>query len=144
MPMFAQRRQLRRLAGHLLLLWLLALSTGIVNACVVGPEGRHAGLLGVQAVQTVHDGHAADGTGHHTPDTQPDNAACVAFCGDVSTTVPAVKAAAADLAKLCSPPLTDPSFDLQAALAAVGVAGAEPGPMQARVPISIAFLRLRL
>jgi len=147
MQLFGQRKRLRRLAGRMLLLWLFALASGLVNACVVEP-----GLRGVElSLAQGHDGlsaahphqHAIVATGHGQQTLHADKVACMKHCDDKPASGPTVKHAA-------DPPTTwvamllTPSLAVESARGLVGVHGAEPGLMLARVPIAIAFLRLRL
>ncbi|MBL8351099.1 MAG: hypothetical protein JNL87_12405 [Burkholderiaceae bacterium] len=147
--MFAQPPRVRRLAAKLLLVWLFALATGIVNACVIAP-GMHS-----MTSQGRTDEHAAvqPAAGEHAagcPDGPDDDSAarsqgpCAKFCADESSGVPAAKQA------------FDPWPALGIAVVptmALAVADAGPGPVdrldgaprrRASLPIPIAFLRLTL
>ena len=146
--MLGQRRRLRRLAAEMLVVWLLALTAGIVNGCVVAPELRHAALSA--------DHHAAlpaSTAGHHGTDGSADpghpapgdaHSPCVKFCGDESTSLPTQKQQSATWTGLWLAPPPSPL---------VAIAAQEPGACAARpdallrrerVPIPIALLRLTL
>ena len=90
--MFGQRKQLRRLAAHLLLGWLFALTTGIVNACVVEPASRHSALPAAlhvdPAAQAHHDEHVGAAVKHAHPSPHADTITCAKFCDETSTPAP--------------------------------------------------------
>jgi len=72
--MFGQRKRLSRLAAHVLLVWLFALTMGIVNACVLEPETHH----GAAAVTHHASAHTHHGSAH------ADKAICIKFCDEPS------------------------------------------------------------
>lgn len=149
--MIAQTARVRRLAAQVLLVWLFALASGLVNACVIAPQlyslesgQREAPMSDAMAgapAQMVHAG---------CPDCPDEGAtslspgACGKFCLDESASVPTAKLA------------LDPGPALGIALVptlALSVAEAGPRlqprsdaapPPKARVPVPIAFLRLAL
>jgi len=161
--MFQHRRALRRLATHVLLLWVFALAAGIANACVPDLAGVTGAVDGSAALFAAADSdeaaapapchavadaaladrsdHGSDGAGHHGNFAK---ANCQDFCAKTSVSIPASKTAL---------------DDLQAhAIVATATAAAIPAPafvpVQPRVPrrdgaqgappILIAFLRLAL
>jgi len=146
--MFGQQRRLRRLAVEMLLVWLFALTSGIVNGCVVAPELRHAGLSA--------DHHAAlpaSTAAHHGTDgsTDPDHSApgdhhspCVKFCGDESTSLPKQKQQSVTWTGLWLAPPPSPLVVIAAQES--GACAAHPDALlrRERVPIPIALLRLTL
>ena len=82
--MFRQRKNLCHLAPHLLLVGWFALTSSIVNACVVAPELRHeAGTSGYVLPQ----GAAAHA--HHN--SHANNAPCAKFSADESAVATAGK-----------------------------------------------------
>jgi len=103
--MFGQRNLRRRLAAQMLLVWLFALTTGIVNACVIGPELRQAAQSAAHELrgggrahpheQTNPQAHpqvlgmASQANGH--PPQQVDNAPCAKFCAGESVSAPVLK-----------------------------------------------------
>lgn len=87
-----QRPHLRRTACITLLAWLLALTAGVANACLLSNPVRTVGVAVDQAaaavgqvVQTPHDDHSKHdpgaGKGHDG------RANCEKFCADESSTV---------------------------------------------------------
>lgn len=146
--MFGQRKRLRRLAAHMLLVWLFALASGIVNACVVEPELRHAALAAAQ------DHHAAAQANQHDPamaaaahEHQAPHAAkypCAKLCDVESVSAPTVKPQADPLNAAWLAPLLVRSLVVHTALVPAGVFDSRHGQLPARIPISIAFLRLTL
>ena len=146
--MFGPRKRLRRLAACTLLVWLFALTTGIVNACVVEPDLRHVALSAQHEPRDAtpahpHE-HAAATVGHEHQTPQGDTPACAKFCDDESASVPTVKQQT-DLLNavwLATPPTG--SLAVQATHESVGGYRAESRLLHARIPIPIAFLRLTL
>ena len=89
MNRFSDIRRQRSTALVILLLWLFAASSGIVNACVLAPHGTDAPLAGVQpsahATATM-PGHAEtlpDHEGHQDSSKAP----CTKVCDDGSQTL---------------------------------------------------------
>lgn len=91
---FAERHCIRRLAARVLVAWLLALATGIVNACVIMP-GAHELVPGHALGATQHTAVEHNAAGCHG--CEDDDAAqampggCAKFCADESSSVPAAK-----------------------------------------------------
>lgn len=138
--MFGRRKQLRTLAAYMLLVWVLALATGVVNACVVELS---AAVSGVSPMRGHH--HDPDGTppDQHQPPSS-EKVACIKFCGDEASGVPTAKlpfdaGSFPGLALL--PTLSMPTSADEAWLLVVR---ADSGPPLERVPIPIAFCRLTL
>lgn len=146
--MFAHPQRVRRLAAKVLLVWLFALATGLVNACVIAP----ASMSGVAGMGDLHAASQPASMDHTAgcPDC-PDEVSsgiwrgpCAKFCVDESTGVPAAKSA------------FDPWLGLDVAVVptmALSVVAAAPLPAQrdldapsrpARASVPIAFLRLTL
>jgi hypothetical protein len=137
--MFGQRKRLRRLAGQMLLVWLFALGAGIVNACVLEPEPHdHV----VRAASPHDQGHGAHG--HRHPASSAAVPACVKFCTDGSTGPAVVKLPVKlpNVTALAPPLALAPA--VQAALGPAGIVHAGYAQLPARIPISIAYLRLAL
>lgn len=128
--MFAQTARVRRLAAQMLLVWLFALATGIVNACAMAPTA-HAPMTHAPGCDACPDAHPAGAA-----------QACAKFCADESTSV---RAAKHDY---------DPWMGLGVAVVptmalSVVVPAHVPDrrphdapPTAARIPVAIAFLRL--
>lgn len=145
--MFAPHARTRRLAAKVLLVWLFALASGIVNACVIAPQAMpaKAAMAGVVPMQPA----AADHRGG-CPDCPDEDTAgvptgpCAKFCVDESSSVPSAQHA------------FDPWPALGIALVpTMALTVAEPAPratdrpdgappVRARIPIPISFLRLTL
>lgn len=141
MSLRTSRRSLRHLAAQVLLLWLFALASGIVNACVVGLDG------GLASHQAGHGHGAMAGHDHDAAAAAPVDgvdalAPCVKFCDDESSSIPAVQAQIVPApGAWITPPATDALAPVVAdARSAARVPHADPAPD--RVPIPIAFLRL--
>ncbi len=89
MKRFSDIRRKRSTPLVMLLLWLFAVSSGIVNACVLDPHGTDAHLAGVQPsdhATTAMPGHAetgADHEGHQDSSKAP----CTKVCDDGSQTL---------------------------------------------------------
>lgn len=139
--MFGQRRHLRTIAARVLLVWLFALATGFVNACLVTPAQA--------APDAHHHEHALPAPDHAAADEHggphANKASCQKFCADEASSVPATKhtldpGPAWGAALLPALPLWVGVDDPGAAFARADTA-APPG---GRVPIRIALLRLAL
>lgn len=140
--------RVRRLAAQVLLAWLFALASGIVNACVLAP-GMHAAAAkvaaGVTAMQSMPGDHEAgcpdcpDEGGASSP-----TSACAKFCVDGSSGSPSAQQVfdpwpALGIAVV--PTMALSVVDAQ--LPAVDRPGGVP-PHQATASIPIAYLRLTL
>jgi hypothetical protein len=137
--MFGSRQRLRTIAGHMLLVWVLALLSTVVNACVVLPPG-----------QAVSD--AAGAVAHHcheaaAPDTNLPPAAksaCAKFCDEDASSAPSSQRLASDAGSLGLALWPTLALAVQAALEPLRVTGTGPGGLPPAVPVTIAFLRLTL
>ena len=145
------QRRLRRLAAYVLLVWLFALGSGIVNACVVAVELRHVEHAAVQ-VQHDHGAMAvhAGAPEHPHPGAHDDGGSnlaqppCERFCDGPPAAPQGDKQSGNPLgaAWLAAAPL--PSFDFPP-LARASATTPDAGPRWvATIPIPIAFLRLTL
>jgi len=145
--MFGQRKRLRALAARMLLVWLFALTAGIVNACVVEPGSGHA--MPSMAGEHHHSGMSPDqgdahGQAHHQRAPGLDKGSCLKFCSDeassvVSTQQPLDPGLVLGLGVLPAPVLwADRDGD------GIRSARADARPPPERVPIQIAFVRLTL
>jgi len=145
--MIAQQARIRQLAAKVLLVWLFALATGIVNACVIAPMATH-GPDPMAATSAIHPDHSGSHAG--CPDCSDDDtedhgqATCAKFCVEESSSVPAAKHAfdpwlgldVAVVPTMALAVVAQPPFAAQPRSSA-------PRPL-ARVPVPIAFLRLTL
>jgi hypothetical protein len=150
--MFGQRQRLRRLAAQVLLMWLFALGAGIVNACVIEPELRHAAAFAAHGQDDQHHAashlrhdHAAGSIGHKHRSPHSSKAPCAKFCDEPSASTQPLKQQADEFnaVSLATGPIS--SFTLSdMSLPPGGVSGAEPERSRGAIPIPIAFLRLAL
>jgi hypothetical protein len=143
------RSRLRRLAAHVLVLWVFGLASGIVNACVLGSDSRHA--VHAAAAVAVHVHHAGmvmddmdshDGHEHPADHGKP---ACERLCDAPVAARSADNELASALAGFWLAPAPLPTI----ALRAVEPAGRDAPPgvalhVRQAVPVPIAFLRLTL
>lgn len=143
-----QTQRLRRFALHVLLAWLFALATGVVNACVMGvqlPDATASVVHGAHAVATdaVHAAaHEADDPAHESISGKPP---CERSCDEPSVLPQQAVKQQSD----------SPSGFWLAALPASSPASPAVSPADTRldssqirwgpaIPIPIAFLRLAL
>ena len=100
MKRFSDTRRNRKTALIMLLLWLFAISSGIVNACVLEPHGTDVYVAGVQPstyAPPAVAGHAealVGHNGHDGHDGQFDNSStpCLKVCDDSSQALIKLKA----------------------------------------------------
>lgn len=133
------RHSIRRQAAALLLAWVFALVSGVVNACIVGLDAGGAEHL---------EGHGLSWAAaeRHDHGPMPEAATpCAKFCDDESSSVPPAPSSTSQIsfgAWMAPAPL--PAWTAPArrdggdAVAGPAVQG------QGRIPIPIAFLRLAL
>lgn len=147
---FGQRQRLRRFASGMLLVWLFALSAGVVNACVVAPELRKQETVAAAPHQhgaaTAHHHETSAGAAepeHQTPAVG--EAACTRFCDEPAASAPVFKQPVGDQVQV----LWMPATASQASAGRTSVPGshafdARPWPPGPTVPVRIAFLRQAL
>jgi hypothetical protein len=138
------RSRLRRLAAYVLLVWLFGLASGIVNACVLGSELRHAPHAAMH--QMGDDGAMADhgtgghGTHQHQSGQKPP---CERLCD-----APAARAADKDLGSVLAgfwlAPAPLPSVHVRPAANARESFDPAQSPWHVPVPLPIAYQRLTL
>lgn len=123
--MFAQTARARRLAAQLLLVWLFALATGVVNTCFAAPMAHAPGCA-------------------ECPDAHPAGAAqaCAKFCADESTSVRAAKHDYDPWMGLGVAVVPTMSLSVVAPAHVPDRRPHDAPPTAARIPIAIAFLRL--
>lgn len=145
--MLAQTQRLRRLAVHVLLAWLFALSTGIVNACVVQaglPNSADSVAHGNhEAVKALDQAEVSGGTGDDH-ESHPGNPPCERCCDEPSALPQAAKQHSEPLNGFWLASAPAPSFTFQAVSEANGTLDSRHIRWRAAIPISIAFLRLTL
>lgn len=89
MKSFSDVRRKRNTALVMLLLWLFAVSSGIVNACVLELHGHEAHLVGDQPsahAAAAMAGHPETHDGHEVP-VDSSKAPCSKVCDDGSQTL---------------------------------------------------------
>lgn len=131
-PMFSHRRQLRRWAARLLLVWLFGVVTGVANACAVGFT---PGAEALAAAAPAHH-HDADEDDHAKGD-------CADFCQKVSITAPSAQSST-DKVTLAALPLFASIAPASAPQPMASFWPDMPSDRQGAPPISILFLRLAL
>ena len=143
--MFGRRRQLHRWAASMLLVWLFALASGVVNACVGAvappPPGSLAAAV-VEAAETAAGQVNLSGCISH--EERVTLSACLKFCDDESAGVATVKTVASPQAEAALAAWPTLALALQAACDPLDVPRAEPAHPPAAVPVPIAFLKLTL
>jgi len=135
--MFCNRRQLRRWAACVGLLWLFGVAAGAANACLLSDASRFA-------AQPVATHGLADDHQDHDQDGAPGKANCLDFCDKSSAATPAVKVALDFLDVVALPPAE--SFEMLPAPIDSEPSGRVVSLIrcQGAPPIRIAFLRLSL
>lgn len=142
------RSHLRRFAAYVLLLWVFGLASGIVNACVLGSDSRHAAHAVAGPVHVHHDGMAMDDMDGHAAHQHPADQGkppCERLCDAPVAARTADHELASALAGFWLAPAPLPAIVLRAL--EPPVRGALPDATQRRrdaVPPAIAFLRLTL
>jgi hypothetical protein len=154
--LFSNHRAKRRTVWVTLLGWVLALLTGIVNACLMQPQGlrtpvsatssvnHRSAERGMRPAQPLAVEHGdQDGRAAHVRDTtDAAKAGCLKFCDDESSTVANSKTAPTDLPG----PVLVASVDWRAAvpIAAVATWQSVERPASQGPPLVIRFLRLTI
>lgn len=152
------RRRLRRAAWATLVVWLFALTAGVVHACMLAPAGpaERAARSVWHAESAAHELAAGaatgtlDGSRHdqaesvfpHGPAEDSGKLSCLKFCDDESSAIAEVKLVFVDPGSslLCA-------HEPWNAVAATGSAGFRPSrqwPGSHGPPLVIRFLRLTL
>lgn len=132
-PMFSHRRQLRRWAARLLLVWLFGVVTGVANACVVGFASN------AEAAETA----SAPGHGQEADEDDHAKGNCADFCQKTSVTAPSAQSAS-DKVTLAALPLFASIAPAPVPPQMVAFWPDMPPDRQGAPPISILFLRLAL
>jgi hypothetical protein len=142
--MFHHRSSIRRVAVHLLLLWVFALGAGVVNACSLvsktNPAGPGGELGPTVAVHHRADAGADDGRAvHHSPG----RATCLKFCDDAKavSTLPDTSADPSAVESAPLWPVPPPDAQPEVALITTHARGILDRPP---LPIAIEYLRLAL
>lgn len=139
------RSRLRRIAACVLLVWLFALTSGIVNACVLGSELRDTSPAALHQMDG-HESAMADHTagGHEAPQHHSDQKPpCERLCD-----APAARAADKDLGTVLAgfwlAPAPLPSVQLWLGVVARESFRAAQPSRHGAVPLPIAYQRLVL
>ena len=134
-------RRLRRTAGVTLVVWLLALAAGVVNACALWPAGPER--VGLHAEVPSHEQHRDDGErpGHHHG-SDSGQKSCLKFCDDESSAIAKSASSGADMVAA----LVDARIERRLAVPAAQTdSGSLLEPPRAQgPPLVIRFLRLTL
>jgi len=146
MKSFFSHRSTRRTAAVMLFVWLLALATGVANACLVQPEhARHGHAVHVEVQMGTVEARAAAGqAANHAHQTSPASQACQSFCAAEQTGV--TKSAGELLPPLAVlAPMPGPAAWAAASPAAMaGQRNGRAAPALVRPPVAIRFLRLTI
>jgi hypothetical protein len=121
----------------MLWVWVLALSSTIVNACVVAPPVQAAGE--VQRAAVAH--HCGGTAGADAPAAK---SACAKFCDEDASGATGAQRVTDGMGSVGLALLPTRALAVQAALEPVRVIHTDAGSMPAPVPVAIAFLRLTL
>ena len=148
-PIFTTQAK-RSTACVMLLLWLFALTSGVVNACIleVGRAQNHHGALELAHATTVvtagSDEHAGT-TDNHPAEELSSKASCLKVCDDSSQALAKLASGSVDPADPGLAPLLVTVAWTTTALVASGLDRvADFPPPRPREPISIRLLRLAL
>ena len=92
MKLFLNTHARRTTAFMVLLVWLFALTSGVVNACLLQEPEAHTHIIATAGYPAFADttaipGHAGDLADDHDDSHSP-NAHCLKFCDDGSRSVP--------------------------------------------------------
>lgn len=152
--MFTQPQRLRRFAVHVLLVWLFALGSGIVNACVVQLHIPQPAQVTAQSATHEHpqmaaaldDEDAAKVHEHHQHGDQADRThpPCERFCDAPSVAPQPEKQQSNLLSGFWLAPAPVPPFDFQTSFAPIRITPSDDARWRKTIPISIAYLRLAL
>lgn len=159
MPTFAlNRRERRRTACVTLLAWVLALMSGMVNACLLEPHGQtasassatsspefaNAGRIDSTVAHFGHSHHDSDPVqqGDHDDAKDAGKAGCLKFCSAESSTIVKGKFSPPDLPNQAVVAIVEWPSVARLPLGALRMSAerpASPGP-----PLVIRFLRLTI
>lgn len=146
--MFTQRSFIRRLAAQVLLVWLFALATGLVNACVIAP-GLHVSL-GLGADVASGDGHEQALHQPGCPNCDEESSlvdhppGCAKFCADEASSVPAAKSVFDAQSSLAIALVPTMALAVAAPMGRAAALGSEVPLPPPRASAAIAYQRLTL
>jgi hypothetical protein len=144
-PVMPTRSRLRRLAAYVLLVWLFGLASGIVNACVLGSELRHAPHAAMHQVDGDEHALADHSAGGHAAHEHQSNQKppCERLCD-----APAARAADKDLGSVLAgfwiAPAPLPAVHMRPLVSERQPVGHVEQPWRVAVPLPIAYQRLTL
>ena len=148
-PIFTTQAK-RNTVFMMLLLWLFALTSGVVNACILegGRAQNHHGALRHAHATTVategSDEHAGSTDDHHAGELSS-KASCLKVCDDSSQALAKLSSGIVEPAELGFAPLLVTVAWTTTALVASGLDRMDDfRPPRSRGPISIRLLRLAL
>jgi hypothetical protein len=150
--MFTQPQRLRRLAVHVLLVWLFAVGTGIVNACVVQVQlhpTAHSAARGHPDMGAVPDHGTVPAAAvhqHHQHEQQADRShpPCERLCAAPSVAPQPEKQPSNLLSGFWLAPAPVPSFNFQSSIEPDRIIPGTQVRWRKSISIPIAFLRLAL
>ena len=148
-PIFTTQAK-RNTAFVMLVLWLFALTSGVVNACILEngrAQNHHRALELAHAtpVTTAGSDEHADSTDNHVADELPLKASCLKVCDDSSQALAKLSSGIVDPVDPGSAPLFMAVIWTTAAPVASALSRVDDfAPPRPREPISIRFLRLAL
>jgi hypothetical protein len=147
------RRRLRRTAWATLVVWLIALTAGVVNACALVPAGPAERAVGQvsHADVVMHDphggaltgaGHQGESVAHHGHGHDSGKVSCLKFCDDESSAIAKVKLPGVDLGSSLLTAVEP--WNAIAAAGRVAIRQSLDWPGSQGPPLVIRFLRLTL
>ena len=148
-PIFTREAK-RNTAFVMLVLWLFALTSGVVNACILEngrAQNHHRALELAHAtpVTTAGSDEHADSTDNQVADELPLKASCLKVCDDSSQAMAKLSSGSVDPADPgLAPLLVTVAWTATALVASGDDRVADFPPPRPREPISIRLLRLAL
>lgn len=95
-----RRRRFRRIAFVMLCVWVLALSAGVANACILLGAGSGVATSAIVWPVSPPSSGETDHAGHGNPAPSSGQASCLKFCADETTAVVSAKTLQSDLPPL--------------------------------------------
>jgi len=141
--MFRHRRQLRRCAAFVLLLWSFGVAAGVANACMAAAPAAAAGLAAGPAAHHHRLSQGHQHLGSIEAPARPGNPNCQDFCDKAGVSIPSPRLALDDIQGHALFPVAVVSIVPAASFAPVRLWLPRQDGVRAP-PIQIAFLRLTL
>lgn len=141
--MFHHRSSIRKVAVHLLLLWVFALGAGVVHACSLASKVDADGTVGKIDPTVAVDRHADAGADDEGAVHQSGKATCLKFCEDAKAVSTLPDASGDPPAAGSAPlwPVLRPDAQPGVALATAHARGLRDRPP---LPIAIQYVRFAL